>query len=154
MAHFYADSSVLVKRHIRETGADWVRTLCDPSSRNMLITAQISIVEVYSALNRRVRDSTLGRADYTRVVNDFNTLYRTEYRVIDLSEPIVGRAQEVLERHPLRAYDAVQLASALIANETLLDIGALPLIFLAADDRLLNAAQVEGLATDNPNAHP
>ena len=29
-----------------------------------------------------------------------------------------------------------------------------PLIFLAADDRLLTAAQLEGLTVDNPNRHP
>jgi predicted nucleic acid-binding protein len=60
----------------------------------------------------------------------------------------------LLERHPLRAYDAIQLASALIANDALLTAGFAPLIVLAADDRLLDAAQAEGLMTDNPNAHP
>jgi hypothetical protein len=48
----------------------------------------------------------------------------------------------------------VQLASALMARDTLRSAGLPPLTFLAADDRLLAAAQAEGLATDNPNAHP
>jgi hypothetical protein len=48
----------------------------------------------------------------------------------------------------------VQLASALMAHDALRSAGLPPLTFLAADDRLLAAAQAEGLATDNPNVHP
>jgi hypothetical protein len=32
--------------------------------------------------------------------------------------------------------------------------GLAPLIFISADTRLLNVAIVEGLQTDDPNAHP
>jgi len=39
-----------------------------------------------------------------------------------------------------------------LANDTLQIIGLPPLVFLAADDRLLAAARAKGLATDNPNA--
>jgi len=31
MADYYADSSVLVKRHVRETGTDWLRGLVNPA---------------------------------------------------------------------------------------------------------------------------
>jgi len=60
----------------------------------------------------------------------------------------------LLERHPLRAYDAMHLASALL-TQTELEANRLPpLIFLTADDRLLDVAQAEGMKTDNPNRHP
>ncbi len=49
MAHFYVDSSVLVKRHIAEHGSAWFRALADPAAGTTIITAQISIVEVVSA---------------------------------------------------------------------------------------------------------
>jgi len=54
----------------------------------------------------------------------------------------------------LRAYDAVQLASALRANRALQAARLPSLLFLSADDRLITAATHEGLATDNPNSHP
>lgn len=60
----------------------------------------------------------------------------------------------MIDRHPLRAYDAVQLASALRASRALQAARLPPLLFLSADDRLTAAATHEGLATDNPNAHP
>ena len=48
----------------------------------------------------------------------------------------------------------LQLVSALSANAALIAAGLPALTFLSADNRLLNAAQTEGLATDNPNIHP
>jgi len=53
----------------------------------------------------------------------------------------------------LRAYDAVQLASALIANQALTLRQLPPLTFVSADDRLIKVAMAEGLATENPNLH-
>jgi hypothetical protein len=46
MADYYADSSVLVKRHVREAGTDWFMALADPATGNTIITAHLSVVEV------------------------------------------------------------------------------------------------------------
>jgi hypothetical protein len=51
-------------------------------------------------------------------------------------------------------YDAVQLATALVANETLAAAGLPSLTFVAADDDLVAAARAEGLDAENPNHHP
>ena len=67
---------------------------------------------------------------------------------------MLERARDLIEHHPLRAYDAVQLASGLMANDALLGAGVPALTFLSADTRLLNAAAAEGLGTDNPNVYP
>lgn len=140
MADFYADSSALVKRHIPEAGTTWFRGIADPTSGNVILTARVSIIEVYSALNRRVREGTLDPTTYAALNADFDGVCAAEYRL--------------LERQPLRAYDAVQLATALSANDLLLASGLQALTFLSADARLLAAAQAEGLAIDDPNAHP
>lgn len=153
MASFYADSSVLIKRHITETGTSWGQTLMDARSGNVIVTSRISEVEVCSAFNRRVREGTLRTTDYANVASDFTVLAQTEYEFVEVTALLIGQAQQLLERHPLRAYDAVQLASALIANGTLTAAGLAALTFLAADRRLLAAATAEGLATDNPNMH-
>jgi predicted nucleic acid-binding protein len=154
MADYYADSSVLVKRHVHEVGTAWFRELTDAAAGNMIVTTRVSMVEVYSALNRRQRELDLDTVDYTQIASDFATICATEYQFVELTAPVVERARLLLERHPLRAYDAVQLASALLAQETFQTVGLPPLVFLAADDRLLAAAQAEGLMTENPNAHP
>jgi hypothetical protein len=55
--------------------------------------------------------------------------------------------------HPLRAYDATHLATALTAQRFLTSQSSPSLVFLSADDRLSRAASAEGLAADNPNLH-
>jgi predicted nucleic acid-binding protein len=87
-------------------------------------------------------------------VADFDAICATEYQLVELTSSVVEQARLLLEHHPLRAYDAVQLASALVAQHALQSVNLLPLTFLSADDRLLVVAQAEGLVTDNPNTHP
>jgi uncharacterized protein len=82
------------------------------------------------------------------------TLWPISYQIVELTAPIVEQTKSLLEHHQLRAYDAVQLASALLAQDVLRSAGLPPLILLSADDRLNAAASAEGLAVDNPNDHP
>lgn len=152
MGNYYADTSVLVKRHVPEVGSAWVVSLLKQSNSSLTIAA-ISKVEVVSALRRRVREATLSLADYAQILQDFNALCATQYKTIALTDHVIVEARQLLERHPLRAYDAVQLASALISNALLVNAGAPSLTFLSADTRLLAAAQSEGLQTDNPEQY-
>lgn len=154
MANYYADSSMAVKGYVHETGSTWVRRLLAPSAGHSISTSWITVVEVYSALTRRIRESLLSQADYTVVSRDFRSRVSTQYQMIPLTVFIVERARPLLERHVLRAYDAVQLASALRANAALVRRTRPELTFLSADRRLLAATQAEGLAIDDPNAHP
>lgn len=154
MTTFYADSSALVKVHLPEHGTAWMRSLVRASNGHTLATSRLSAVEVVSALNRRVREGSLATADYSLAVRGFFALYRTRYSRVSYTNIIIQRARGLLEAHPLRAYDAVHLASALEANQLLSATGQPPLTFVAADARLLAAAQAEGLNVDNPNDHP
>lgn len=150
MAVFYADSSVLVKRHVAEPGSMWMHRLCAPAAGHTIVVSRISTVEVISALNRRRREGSLSEAAYPVVRDDFLALCRRQYRLIRITHQLLSQTHALLERHPLRSYDALHLASALAAQDRL-HAAALPaLTFLAADDRLRTAAQAEGLAVDMP----
>lgn len=59
-----------------------------------------------------------------------------------------------VNRHPLRAYDAVQLASALCILPEISQLDTATFTFLTADNRLIAVAQAENLKSDNPNNHP
>ncbi|HSH78294.1 MAG TPA: type II toxin-antitoxin system VapC family toxin [Herpetosiphonaceae bacterium] len=142
MAFFYADSSVLVKRHLVEPGTLWMQALADPAARNRILTAHITHVEGMSALNRRRREGTLDIAQYASIADDLVALCATEYQVVALSPAIVDRCRQLLEAYPLRAYDAVQLATAVLSNQALIAGGHPPLTFLAADRRLRDSTVV------------
>lgn len=151
---FYADSSVLVKRHVSEIGSVWFQNLVLPASNNEIITAKLSIVEVFSAFNRRKREATISQIDYNDFANDFSTISYNEYLMLDLSDSIIAESQRLLETHSLRAGDAIQLATAIYSRNMLQNSQLPSPIFLASDNRLLDAAIVEGFTTDNPNLHP
>jgi len=153
MAYYYADSSALVKRHVREAGTDWFQALAEPAAGNVILTARLSLIEVYSALNRRRREAHLPVTDYTQIATDFAAICTAEYELIELTPLVVERARPLLEHHPLRAYDAMHLASALLTQTELEANHLPPLIFLTADGRLLDVAQAEGMKTDNPNQY-
>ena len=154
MTAYFLDSSALVKRYVPETGTGWVRTITTPNAGNTILVAQMMQAEVISGVWRRVREGTMAPriARAIRLLVDRHT--RRGYLVIDLSARIAQRAEDLLEQHPLRAYDALQLASALESSTRLVGAGLAPPVFVTADTRLLAAAAAEGLAIEDPNAHP
>ncbi|NTU63444.1 MAG: type II toxin-antitoxin system VapC family toxin [Chloroflexi bacterium] len=154
MTDYYADSSVLVKRHVREAGTDWFRAQADLASGQVITTARISEVEVYSAFNRRVRETVLTPAQYIEIAGDFALFCLNGYQFVEFTPALSRASRQLLERYPLRAYDAVQLASALSARAALVADGLAAPVFLSSDERLLDAARSEGLLADNPNLHP
>jgi predicted nucleic acid-binding protein len=150
---YYLDTSTLSKRYVQETGTTWVRALTDPTAEHTLLTARITMIEMYSALARRKREGSVPAADCDVAAQAFTAHSATEYDFVELDMGIVTLARDLLNSHPLRAYDAVQLASALVANRALQAVNLPPLVFLSADNRLNAAAAAEGLVVDNPNTY-
>ena len=154
MSNYYLDTSALVKRYVDETGSAWLRALVDPALSPVLVVSQLLIVEMASVFNRRLREATVSRSDYTRMMDSFRDDCLVEYKITPLDESIIDLACELLERHPLRASDAIHLGTAIVLNRLLITHQMPALTFLCADERLLNAATAEGLTVDNPNDHP
>jgi uncharacterized protein len=152
MVNYYLDTSAMFKRYMDEYGSDWLREQMDRAS--MLVVSQMLVVEIISALNRRVREKTLSWGNYQRVRDIIFDDCRTTYQVIAPAKPVLNLACELLERRSLRGYDAVHLATALIAHSSLRARDLPGLVFLCADDQLVAAAAAEGLAVDNPNNYP
>ncbi len=157
MAAYYLDTSALVKRYINEPGGAWVRQLCDErDSHNellhMLFVGRIAIVEVAAAIavlvRRNIILSGVGKYAYERFTQD----WATAYQISEIHPNLLTRAATLAQRHPLKAYDAVHLALALETRQLLIE-NELDLIFVSGDTRLLQAAQAEGLAVENPFSH-
>ncbi|CAN5807579.1 type II toxin-antitoxin system VapC family toxin [soil metagenome] len=149
----YADSSALVKRHISEAGSVWIEQQFDAANGNRIITAKLSVAEVLSAMNRRRREANITATEYAKFSGDFLSFVETDYEMVELSDAVLFEAQRLLETHPLRAGDAIQLASALLANTELQSANLPALTFLASDARRLTAANSESLQTDDPQNH-
>ncbi len=154
MSHYYLDASALVKRYVDEAGSDWLRATVAPVRLSLLFTSRMTIVEVISAFARRVRDGSLTFEEFATARDVFRGDCLNEYQIMPPTMTVIDLTCALLERHPLRAYDATHLATALGAQQFLVAQGYPPLTFLCADDRLNRSATVEGLAVDNPSHHP
>ena len=149
MAVYFLDTSAVVKRYVQETGTAWLRNLADPASGNALFIVRLTEVELTAALARRRKGQSLSAGQSQTALHQFRLEMVHEYRVVEITAPLINKATALADSHALRAYDAVQLAAAL-------EIHALAptLTLISADGELNTAATAEGLAVDDPNAHP
>jgi len=148
------DASGIVKRYVDETGSDWVRALVDPAAGNVVSIADITRAEVASAVSRRAREGSITPDESVRLIRAFEAHCVTQFRVVPAEHIVIDLAVDLIQRYPLRAYDAVQLAAAVLVNRSLVAHGLPALVFVSADDSLRIAAQAEGLPVENPNWYP
>ncbi|KYC42008.1 nucleic acid-binding protein [Scytonema hofmannii PCC 7110] len=151
---YFLDSSALLKRYVSETRTAWIQFLTAHSSSNLLVIARITWVEILSALARRQREGSLSSNQVSQILQAFRYHFDTQYQKVELLPTVTQIAGELVSRHPLRAYDAVQLASALCILPQFSQANTMTFTFFTADERLLAVAQIENLITDNPNYHP
>jgi predicted nucleic acid-binding protein len=149
---YYFDSSAAVKRYAPEKGSEWVKLLVEPIEGNTVYLGQIGVVEIAAALSRKVRTKELTQKGYEAALWLFlRDVQNEEYIIAPLSDQAVDLAVDLTRRHPLRGYDAVHLATAIILNTALLEVELPSLTFVSADEALCKAAREEGLPADNPN---
>ena len=154
MAAFFGDTSALVKRYVSETGSAWLTATIHPNLGQRIYIAQITIVEIVSAITRREKSGSTTPQEALNALNQFEQDWKTEITIVDLSANLVDNAVALARKYALRGYDAVQLAVAIDVNQNNLAFGLPPIVFVSADNDLNNAAQAEGLAVENPNNYP
>jgi len=133
----YYDASALVKRYVRETGSNAVRRLL---ASGVAASSRLSEVEISSGIARRTREGTLTIRQRDRMLT---VLQRDmpALAIVEMVPEVTAEARALLLRHPLRAADAIQLASCLYLQRQL----AQPVPFVAFDRRLLDAARAEAV---------
>lgn len=136
----FADSSALVKLYADEPGQEDVRSL------PVLVVSQLARVEVPAAIWRKHRMGELALGDAAVLIADFEADYfgtaeePQRFLAISTSSAVLDAAARLIRVHGLRAYDAVQLASAIKVSE--IDPGCRELV--AFDNGLRVAAATEG----------
>ena len=135
------DSSAIVPLIVNEEETDYcLNTLS--GDQDMLIWC-LSKVEVISALCRLVREKSLADAEFQMAKKHLNDIVECSHEVTVIKK-VKDRALRLLEVHPLRAADACQLASALVATQEEPDI----LAVVCFDQRLMKAAGKEGFVVN------
>ncbi|MBI3945632.1 MAG: type II toxin-antitoxin system VapC family toxin [Armatimonadetes bacterium] len=145
------DASALVKRYAPETGSDIVGALSSAVPPSRMIATVLGYAETYSALLRRyhrgaIRESAfLGAKSLLRreVIND------PEFTLLTLDDASVLDGLRHVDNHHLNATDAGFLAL-YIRHAQALRADGRECVLVAADRRLLRAAEAEGLAVLDP----
>lgn len=135
----YLDTSSLVKLYVRERGSAGVKSRV--ASAAVVSTSRVAYPEARAAFARRHREGGLRTAGLRRAVSALDRDLAA-FLVVELDETVAREAGHLAERHALRGFDAIHLASALTLGRLL---GAAP-SFVAFDDRLVATALAEGLS--------
>jgi predicted nucleic acid-binding protein len=154
MGAYSFDTSGIVKRYIRETGSAWVERVADPAAGHRIYLSRVTAVEVTSAVTRRSRSGSLSTNDAAILLARFRMDLAQEYRIVEVTPALLSRAMVLAESYGLRAYDAVQLSTAVELHERRANSGQAPLTLVSADRELNAAATASGLMVEDPNHHP
>lgn len=141
----FADSSALVKLYADEQGFHEVRSL------TALAVSQMARVEVPAAIWGKHRLGELAEGEAQVLVADFEADYfgtgeEPRFAAVTLTAEVLDGAARLCAAHGLRAYDAVQLSSALAARTADPSCSG----FAAFDQRLRTAAAIEGFSLIPP----
>jgi len=154
LSEYFLDASALVKRYAPEQGSTWVNAITTPDSHHSLLVSEITLVEVSAALAAKGRGpSGMSIQARDRALSRFLEDSERLLILLRVDRTVIDRAVTLVLGHRLRAYDAVQLATAIVAKAQLAEHGYPSLTFVTADRDLLGAAGSEGLAVENPLDH-
>ena len=135
----YLDTSSLVKLYVEEEGSAMVSDLVDAG--RAVGTSIIAYAEARAAFARRFREKAIIQADYKRLVNGFDRDWG-RYFVVHVDQVLIRSAGRLAEKHALRGFDAIHLASALLLKKEMKEAP----VFSSFDDRLQRASRLEKLA--------
>jgi len=132
----YLDTSSLVKLYVEEEGS---RRVWDFVERSELVaTSVVAYAEARAALARPRREGGLTAAEYVRARSDFERDW-PRYLTVVVSEAVYRSAGDLAEKHRLRGFDSLHLASYL----SLYPGDGRRIEFSAFDDALNRAARKE-----------
>jgi predicted nucleic acid-binding protein len=148
---FYLDASALAKRYIPEKGFARVEAIFDKVPPGRIHLLNISAGEILSIFVRKRNAGTMSIADFEQAVASFDAEIVGAVSVTraSVTSRLVSSSLPLVLAHSINSTDALILKSALVIAKRLRRVGG-DLVLVASDQRLLRAAQSEGLTTFNP----
>lgn len=136
----YLDTSALVKRYFKEPYTEDVIDWWQKADE--IVTSSVAYAEAMAAFHRKKRDAGLQNAVMQQIVSDLRADWSGFIR-IQVNDELNETIDKAVALHPLRGFDAIHLASAMIIHEKFKD----DLLFACFDKNLSQAANAEGIQT-------
>jgi predicted nucleic acid-binding protein len=143
---YFLESSAFAKLFILEQGSEPLILLLEKVDDPQKLVSALASLEVRSAIRRRQRAGDILPADANRALHNLDAEI---LRIVQqpVSPAVIDVAELVLDSHPLRAMDALHLATCVVMRDTL---QVSDICFVSSDDSLLKAASVEQFPVLNP----
>jgi len=146
----FFDTSALVKFFHQEKGTNVVASLISDTDNEVWIS-ELARLEFRCALHRRFRMKEINEEELNKVFDGFSEEY-SKFNTKKVGRAVLSEA-ELLVNHlgrslKLRTLDAIHLATFNLFNELA------EMLFVAADEILLRAAQSIGAKVINPISGP
>jgi predicted nucleic acid-binding protein len=139
----YLDTSALVKLYFWEPFSDEILSKWQCAAQ--IVASSVAYAETMASIYRKNREGDLEDSLIREVVDSFHRDWSSLIRV-EVTDELNVYIDRAIKRYPLRGFDLVHLASAMVIRERLPE----DFVFACFDDRLARAAQSEGFETFPP----
>ncbi len=140
----YLDTSALLKLYVAENGTQSTREVYERSE--FVCIARIAAVEFVAAIARRMKIAHNLAPELREIIRQFkHDLLNDTFLVFEMDARMADQAMSLAQRHQLRGYDAVQLATGVSAKKFFDSQGNSEFSFVCADHELNVAAIAEKL---------
>ena len=136
----YLDTSALLKKYFQETGSDEV--IARWKEATGIVTSSVAYAEALASIHRKKREVKFNNDRFEKILHLFRRDWNSFIRV-EVTDELNDWIDKVVSHYPLRGFDAIHLASALIVHDRLPE----EFLFACYDNKLLQAAQSAGLQT-------
>ena len=136
----YLDTSALVKRYFKEPFSEAVITRWQEAEE--IVTSSVAYAEALAAFYRKKRATGFDDVLMENIVADLQADWSGFIR-IQVTDELNQYVDKAIKAYPLRGFDAIHLASAMIMHEKF----PVEFLFVCFDQKLTQAAQTEGFQT-------
>lgn len=149
MNYFYLDASAWVKRYHTEAGSNWVDMFFDKATKpQRIITSLWSLGETFASLNRTKNRFNIPEEKFNKITFTIFT-HCENIHLLPLSDNQLFNSVLYIKKFNLNSADAYHLSAILHLKETLASLNH-TVILISADERLIKAAQREGIHVFDP----
>jgi len=134
----YLDTGSLVKLYVEEDESSKVDALV--RSSEVTATSIVAYAEARAAFARRFREKAFTPVEHDRIKAFFDKDW-SSYLILSITGDMIRVAGDLAEKHALRGFDSIHLASALTLRREL----STTIVFSCFDDNLQKAFEREDL---------
>ena len=132
-----------MKRYFYEPYSDDV--ISKWKAATQIVTSFITYAETMASMYRKKGESDLSDTLIRNIADSFQRDWESFIRV-EVNDKLIEYIDRVVKKYPLRGFDAIHLASAIVIHERFPE----DFVFACFDYRLAGAAHSEGLETFPP----